>query len=100
MMTWNEYHDRLRKGRAEIGAASQDIVRSYCTPGEAGKKNDRLGAEIRELIAPAVAITVRYNGCIVAYAQREAALQNGATEEQILEALGVGITVNVSFNII
>jgi len=100
MINWNEYHDRVRKGIAEIGGANQDFVRGYRTLGEAGRKNDLLGAKIRELIAPAVAVTVQYDGCIVVHAQREAALQNGATEEEILEALGVAITVDVSFNII
>ena len=46
---------------------------------------------MRELIAIAVAVTIQCDGCIVVHT--EAALQNGATEEEILEALSVAVTV-------
>jgi AhpD family alkylhydroperoxidase len=91
MINWNEYHDRVRKGIAEIGRANPDVVRGYRALGEAGKKTDLLGAKTRELIALAVAVTVQCDGCIVVHT--EAALQNGATEEEILEALSVAIQV-------
>ena len=46
----------------------------------------------RELIAPAVAITLRCDGCIAVHLA--AAGKPGATREEIAEALGVGISVN------
>jgi AhpD family alkylhydroperoxidase len=91
MIEWNQYHDQVRKGIAEIGRANPDIVRGYRMLGEAGRKTDLLGAKTRELIALAVAVTVQCDGCIVVHT--EAALQNGATEEEILEALSVAVTV-------
>jgi AhpD family alkylhydroperoxidase len=91
MINWNDYHDRVRKGIAEIGRANPDSVRGYRTLGEAGKRSNVLGPKIRELIALAVAVTVQCDGCIVVHT--EAALQNGATEEEILEALGVAVNV-------
>ena len=91
MINWNDYHDRVRKGIAEIGRANPDIVRGYRTLGDAGKKTDLLGARTRELIALAVAVIIQCDGCIVVHT--EAALQNGATEEEILEALSVAIQV-------
>lgn len=91
MIDWNKYHDQVRKGIAEIGRANPDIVRGYRTISNAGKNIDVLGPKIRELIALAVAVTVQCDGCIVVHT--EAALKNGATEQEILEALGVAITV-------
>jgi AhpD family alkylhydroperoxidase len=46
----------------------------------------------RELTAPAVAITLRCDGCIAVHLA--AAGKPGATREEIAEALGVGISVN------
>ena len=46
----------------------------------------------RELIAPAVAITLRCDGWIAVHLA--AAGKPGATREEIAEALGVGISVN------
>jgi AhpD family alkylhydroperoxidase len=88
---WNNYHDRVRNGIAGIGRANPDLLRGYRTLGEAGKKADLLGPKIRELIALAVAVTVQCDGCMIVHT--EAALQNGATQEEILEALSVAVTV-------
>ena len=91
MIDWNEYHTQVLHGIGEIGRASPDIVRGYRMIGEAGKKTDLLGPKIRELIALAVAVTVQCDGCIVVHT--EAALKNGATEQEIIEALGVAVQV-------
>ena len=91
MIDWNEYHSQVLKGIAEVGRASPEIIRGYRAIGEAGKKTDLLGPKIRELIALAVAVTVQCDGCIVVHT--EAALKNGATEEEIIEALGVAVQV-------
>ena len=91
MINWNDYHDQVRKGIAEIGRANPDLVRGYRTLGEAGKRSDLLGAKVRELIALAVAVTVQCDGCIIVHT--EAALKNGATADEILEALSVAVNV-------
>jgi AhpD family alkylhydroperoxidase len=44
------------------------------------------------LIALAVAVTVRCDGCIAVHT--DAALRHGATREEIAEALGVAVAVN------
>ena len=91
MIDWNEYHDQILKTIAEIGRSSPDIVRGYRMIDDAGKKADLLGPKIRELIALAVAVTVECDGCIVVHT--EAALKAGATQKEIIEALGVAVAV-------
>lgn len=91
MIDWNDYHEQVVRTIAEIGRTSPDIVRGYRTLTEAGKKSDLLGAKTRELIAVAVAAVVQCDGCIAVHT--EAALKNGATEEEIIEALGVAVAV-------
>ncbi|MGG8077620.1 carboxymuconolactone decarboxylase family protein [Klebsiella aerogenes] len=51
-----------------------------------------LDAKTHELIALAVAVTTRCDGCLSVHA--EAAAKHGATREEIAEALGVAITLN------
>lgn len=58
----------------------------------AGRQTDVLGAKVRELIALAVAVTVRCDGCIATHV--DAALKHSATREEIAEALGVAIAVH------
>jgi len=57
-----------------------------------------LDAKTRELIALAVAITLRCDGCITEHTA--AAKKLGATKEEVAEALGVGISVNAGAAIV
>lgn len=58
----------------------------------AGAKTNHLDAKTRELIALAVAVTTRCDGCITVHTAE--ALKQGATREEITEALGVAIALN------
>jgi AhpD family alkylhydroperoxidase len=58
----------------------------------AGAKTNHLDAKIRELIALAVAITLRCDGCITVHT--DAAIKQGASREEIADALGVAVSVN------
>jgi AhpD family alkylhydroperoxidase len=51
-----------------------------------------------ELIALAVAISLRCDGCITVHA--EAARKTGVTKEEIAEALGVAVNVNAGAAIV
>jgi AhpD family alkylhydroperoxidase len=92
MLDWNEYRKQLAVGVTEIGQLSPDMVRGYVELSSAGQKKNLLGAKTRELIALAVAVTLRCDGCITVHT--ESAIKNGATREEIVEALGVATTVN------
>jgi AhpD family alkylhydroperoxidase len=92
MLDWNEYLQELMTRVGEIGQTSPDIVRGYRTMSDAGQKTGKLDAKTRELIALAVAVTLRCDGCITTHTT--AAIKNGAAKEEIVEALGVAISVN------
>jgi AhpD family alkylhydroperoxidase len=81
-----------RRRREGPGQAQPRNVEGYVALSNAGRGADVLGAKTRELIAIAVAVTVRCDGCIATHA--DAALKHGATREEIAEALGVAIAVN------
>lgn len=51
-----------------------------------------MDARTRELIALAVAVTTRCDGCIAVHA--DAAIKQGATREEVAEALGVAVALN------
>jgi AhpD family alkylhydroperoxidase len=92
MLDWNEYRKQLMAGVKEIGQLSPDTVRGYVELSSAGQKTDLLGAKMRELIALAVAVTARCDGCIAVHS--EAAVRRSASKEEIAEALGVAVAVN------
>ncbi|MBS0468305.1 MAG: carboxymuconolactone decarboxylase family protein [Proteobacteria bacterium] len=92
MFDWNTYRDELKGRIGEIGKLSPDTVRGYATLSGAGAKTGHLDAKTRELIALAVAVTTRCDGCITVHV--DAALKQGASREEIAEALGVAVALN------
>ncbi len=92
MLDWNTYHSQILETLAQLGRLNPDTLRGYRTLSDAGTKTAQLDAKTRELIALAVAVTARCDGCIVVHT--DAALKHGATREEIAEALGVAVAVN------
>jgi AhpD family alkylhydroperoxidase len=69
-----------------------DTVKGYTSLSAAGTKTSHLDPKIRELIALAVAVSLRCDGCITVHT--DAAIKHGASREEIAEALGVAVSVN------
>jgi AhpD family alkylhydroperoxidase len=92
MLNWNEYLGEIKGRIAKIGKLSPDVIKGYLALTNAKVENPKLTAKTRELIALAVAITVRCDGCIAVHV--DAAKKQGATQEEIMEALGVAVAVN------
>ncbi len=59
---------------------------------EAASKTGHLTTKVHELIALAVAVTTRCDGCISVHTKK--AVEHGASREEIAEALGVAIVMN------
>lgn len=92
MHDWNAYRDQLKQRIGDIGGLSPDTVRGYVTLSGAGAKTGHLDAKTRELIALAVAVTTRCDGCITVHT--DAAVKAGASREEVAEALGVAVALN------
>jgi AhpD family alkylhydroperoxidase len=98
MMDWNAYRAQIGTGVRSLGKLSPDTVRGYLALNTAGQNSGQFGDKMRELIAVAVAITLRCDGCIAVHT--EAALKLGATPADLAEAVGVAISVNAGASII
>ncbi len=92
MLNWDKYHSELMTRIGDIAALSPDTVAGYSTLSGAGQKTGQLDAKTRELIAIAVAVTTRCDGCIAVHSKK--AIAAGATREEIAEALGVAVALN------
>ncbi|HYK77576.1 MAG TPA: carboxymuconolactone decarboxylase family protein [Daejeonella sp.] len=92
MLDWNEYQKQVLANVAQIGRANHEIVKGYQGLSNAGNETNLLDAKTRELISLAVAVTRQCDGCIVIHT--DAAIKQGATREEVIEALSVAIAVN------
>lgn len=92
LMDWKTYRNSLLGRIGEFGKLSPDSVGGYLMASGAGAKTGHLNEKTRQLISLAVAVTTRCDGCISVHSQK--AVENGATKEEIAEALGVAIAMN------
>jgi AhpD family alkylhydroperoxidase len=92
MNDWSTYRQQLSEGVAGLAKLSPDAVKGYVTLSGASQKTGHIDAKTRELIALAVAISLRCDGCIAVHSA--AARKNGATKEEVAEALTIAISIN------
>ena len=84
-----EYYDQLNKLMNTLGKEIPDTMASFGQLHKQAITEGALSAKTKELIALAIAITVRCDGCI-AYHVHDALLA-GATRPEIAETIGVAI---------
>lgn len=92
MQHWNDYRKHLTKRISELGELSPETLRGFSVLDGAAANTNHLDGKTRELIALAVAVTTRCDGCISVHV--DAALKHGAKREEIAEALSVAISLN------
>lgn len=92
MLDWNEYRKQIAATVADMAKLSPDTVRGYAQISGAGAKTGHLDAKTRELISLAVAVTRQCDGCITVHV--DAAVKQGASREEIMEAMGVAVAMN------
>jgi AhpD family alkylhydroperoxidase len=92
MHDWNTYREQIVEGVGGLAKLSPDTVKGYKTLHQAAETSGHLDGKTRELIALAVAVTTRCDGCIAVHTA--AARKFGATKEEVAAALGVAVAMN------
>lgn len=91
-MDWNEYRQEVHDRIDEYEKLSPDVVAGLDMVSASAQKTGKLDPKIRSLIALAVAVTTRCDGCISVHSKNAA--ERGASREEIAEALGIAISLN------
>lgn len=92
MNDWIETLATLRKTAGNFGKANPPVAKAFSGLNESLGQSVHLDEKTRELIALAVAVTTRCDGCFSAHAA--AAQKAGASREEVAEALGTAIALN------
>ena len=91
-MSHTQWQDADRKNKTrmkELASAIPDVMKSFSTLGKAAITDGVLNAKTKELIALALGVAARCEGCVAFHAN--ALVQMGATREEVMETLGVTI---------
>lgn len=89
---WAQMLEDLSKRIASFNPKGKKITSAVFNLESAAEASKALDKKTHELIALAVAVTTRCDGCISMHAA--AAKKHGATEEEVIAALGTAITLN------
>lgn len=92
MHDWNTYRDSLLARIGDYNKLGPDVLSGLQTMEGSATKTGHLEPKMHELIALAVAVTTRCDGCIAVHTKKAA--EHGATREEIAETLGVAIALN------
>jgi len=89
--TYPEMLAKLVKNLEELEKVHPDAMKSLYALGEAVFKPGALDTKSKELICLGIAVAIRCDDCIAFHTR--GSLEAGATEEEIVEALGVAIVM-------
>ncbi len=92
MLDWLEYQKELQVRVGQFGRLSPETLKGYQALSHAGSQTGQLDAKTRELMALAVAVALRCDGCITVHTAQAAKL--GATDGEVAEALGVAVAIS------
>lgn len=86
---WTEMATALSADMKTLRAGAPEVMRGFSALAQAALKANALDTRTKELIALAISVATRCDGCVAFHA--EAALQQGASREEVLETLAMAI---------
>ena len=86
---WPDYYKHLNQMLREVRNGVPKVMEGFAKIHEGAFEDAALSKKHKELIALGIGIAVRCDGCLSAHVR--ASLAAGATEEEIIETIGVAI---------
>lgn len=87
--SWNDLIDQTNGRMAAVRAGVPDVAAGFAQLAKAAIAPGVLDSKTKELIALAIGIAARCDGCLAFHAK--AAIRYGATREEVLETIGVAV---------
>jgi AhpD family alkylhydroperoxidase len=86
---WQAMAGELSGDIKSLRTGAPDVMKGFSALAQAALKAGALDTKTKELIALAIAIATRCDGCITFHA--EAAMRQGATRAEVLETMGMAV---------
>lgn len=86
---WPGMATELSSAIKEVRLGSPEVMKHFSGMAAAATAGGALDTKTKELLAIAIAVAIRCDGCIAFHAK--AAMQHGATREEIMETMGLAI---------
>ncbi len=89
IMDWKDYMKSLAPQLKELRGGAPDVMKGFSAIAQAALKANALDVKTKELIATAIGVAIRCDACIAYHVK--AALEAGATREEMMETLGMAV---------
>lgn len=86
---WLRIAAELSQALKEVRTGSSEPMKAFSSLARAALEPKALDGKTKELLALAIAVAIRCDGCIAFHA--EAAVKQGATRDEIMETMGMAI---------
>ena len=86
---WPEMAVQLTGAIKEVRLGSPEVTKAFSTMARAATEAGTLDTKTKELIALAISVAIRCDGCVAFHSQ--AAVKQGATREEIMEVMGMAL---------
>jgi AhpD family alkylhydroperoxidase len=86
---WNDVAASLTTALKPLRSGAPDTMAAFSSLAKAALEPKALDTKTKELIALAISVATRCDGCIAFHSQ--AAVKHGATREEVMETMGMAI---------
>ena len=86
---WPDMASELSSAIKEVRLGTPEVMKAFSEMAQAATRAGAVDAKTKELIALAIAVAIRCDGCVAFHAQ--AAVKQGATREEIMEVMGMAL---------
>jgi AhpD family alkylhydroperoxidase len=89
MRQWPEFTKDLTAHLRSLRGAAPDVMKTFAGMAQAALAPKALDCKTKELIALGIAVAIRCDDCIAFHVK--AALEQGATRDEVIETLGMAV---------
>ncbi len=86
---WPSIATQLSGAIKEVRLGSPEVMKAFSAMARAATEPGSLDTKTKELIALAISVAIRCDGCVAFHAQ--AAVKQGATRDEVMEAMGMAL---------
>jgi AhpD family alkylhydroperoxidase len=86
---WPRMATELSQALKEVRGGAPDTMKAFSALARAALEPRALDTKTKELIALAIAVAIRCDGCVAFHAK--AAVEQGATRDEVMETIGMAI---------
>ncbi|MDE2562040.1 MAG: carboxymuconolactone decarboxylase family protein [Sphingomonadales bacterium] len=86
---WPEMADELSAAIKEVRLGTPEVMKAFSGIAQAALTGGNIDTKTKELIALAISVAIRCDGCVAFHAK--AAVARGASREEVMETMGMAL---------